>query len=336
MTGPERVMAVLRGEPYDHRPVALTLSLYGAKMTGADLKRHYTNPSVYAEGQTMVRERFRPDIILGPFALSLHGAAFGGELQWLPDQAPNLKRPPFRSPEEIKRLVPVNDSLDYLIEALRLTAEMNQGTALTAAVTLGPSELPIMLLGLEKWLDTALFDRPEAERILGLTSEWFGDWSNKLFDAGAAFIVAPMVFANPSIINRDILENLVLPAAGRTLERLRGPLIVHHGGARLEPFIAEYAGLPNIGGFVIDPRDAMAAAADLIAPGQVILGNVDGPALATKTAEQVAGEVDEVLSGMGTGKNFIAASSGADIPVETPPGNIDTIIRKIADEHPCQ
>ena len=50
MNSATRIAAALTGEPTDRRGVNLVLSLYGARLTGAPLDRHFTDPATYALG----------------------------------------------------------------------------------------------------------------------------------------------------------------------------------------------------------------------------------------------------------------------------------------------
>ncbi len=84
----DRVLATIDAQPTDRRAVSLTLSLYGAGLTGCPLTRYYNDPGEYALGQARALETIGPDILFGPFALPLEGEPFGSEVRIFDDQAP--------------------------------------------------------------------------------------------------------------------------------------------------------------------------------------------------------------------------------------------------------
>ena len=50
MNSVERVFVAVEGKSVDRPAVTLTLSLYGAKLTGCPVKEYYTNPQAEANG----------------------------------------------------------------------------------------------------------------------------------------------------------------------------------------------------------------------------------------------------------------------------------------------
>ena len=76
MNSIERISATLQGKPTDRRAVSLLLPLYGARLTDCKPSKYYTDAAAYARGQSAVRETFQPDVLFGPFAVALEGAAF--------------------------------------------------------------------------------------------------------------------------------------------------------------------------------------------------------------------------------------------------------------------
>ena len=103
-TSLDRVLAALAGKPQPRPPFTLTLSLYGARLTGCPLTEYYRKPERYAEGQEAVLDLCSPDILFSPFVLTLEAEAFGSELKFLPDNPPNIRKPAVRSADEFIRL----------------------------------------------------------------------------------------------------------------------------------------------------------------------------------------------------------------------------------------
>jgi uroporphyrinogen decarboxylase len=326
MNSLERVLATVSGNPTDRRAVSLLLSLYGARLTGCPLESYYRDPTAYAQGQAAVQETFQPDILFGPFALPLEGAAFGSQVRFFETQAPNLARPVLSNPEEIKDLsIPNLESdpyLAYFHEAVRLLAAQHGSDTPIAAIAIGPVDLPIMLLGIEGWLEAVLFDDSSTKRILDITIPYTIQRFNDLFDAGATFIVTPAVFANPSIVTKSIIKRLALPALCETFSQVNGPIVIHSGGARLTPFLDIYSQLSNVAGFLLNANEDMKLARQITGENAVLIGNLDGPNLHHLSEDTIQADCEQLLKDCKTDPRIILGTCGADIAYETPTENI--------------
>lgn len=326
MNSMERVLATLQGKPTDRHAVSLTLSLYGAKLTNCPLTEYYANPTAYARGQSSVRETIHPDILFGPFALPLEGEVFGSQVRFFENQAPNLASPAVSSPEEIDRLpLPDIDShprLMYFHNAIRLMAAEHGQEVPIAAIALNPVDLPAMILGIEGWLQTLLFNESGTKRMLELTVPYFVRHVNALLAAGAAFVVMPAAFVNPSIVTREIAVEITIPVLKEAFAQINGPLIVHSGGAILAPFLDLFADLPNVEGFVLSGGESLTEARGKIGKKLALVGNIEGPKLLKQKPEEIKAECRKVLENRLSDPHFILGSSGPDIPFDTPLENI--------------
>ncbi len=326
MNSLERVSGTLAGKPTDRRAISLVLSLYGAKLTGCPLAEYYHDPAAYARGQVAVRETFQPDILFGPFALPLEGAAFGSRVRFYQNQAPNLVRPILDSAAELEHLplpdIESHPHLLYFQETIRQMAAEHGDEVPIAAIALNPVDLPIMLLGIGGWLETMLFDEAGTRRMLDITIPFFVRRVNALLAAGAAFVVMPAAFANPSIVTRDLITGVALPALQTAFAQVAGPLVIHSGGAPLARFLDLFAGLPNVAAFVLNGKDDPALARQKVGPDVTLIGNIEGPALLYRTAAEIQADCVSLLTACRNDPRFILGSSAADIAYDTPPAHI--------------
>ncbi len=334
MNGRERVLAALEGRAVDRRPVSLVLSLYGAKLTECPLQEYYTSATAYARGQSAVLETYRPDILFGPFTLPMEASAFGCRVRYFENQAPNLAQPAISSAAEIDQLaIPDVDShprLTFFREAIRQLVAEHGGEVPIAAVASNPVDLPALLLGIDEWLNTLLFDEDRAKRVLELSIGHAVRWIRALFSEGADFVVVPAVFVNPTIVLRQIAERITIPAMKETLSEVDGPIMVHSGGAPLAHCLDLLSGLPNVVSFVLNPQDSFAEARDKVGPQPTLVGNIDGPTLFQRKREDIRANCLEVLQDRQDDPHFVLGTSAADIGFDTPPENIH-VIREAAD-----
>ncbi len=338
MTGLDRVLATAAGSPRDRGALSLTLSAYGARMISCPLKDYYHRPELYLEGQEAIRSEFQPDILFSPFALAVEGEAFGARLRYFESAAPNLAQSAFAS---VKELVDFDFStaidhprIRYIHDATRALASLPGQDRAICGIFLSPLDLPAIILGLDAWLDAFLFKEAEWEAVCDKTTEYFVQRANAFFDDGAQILALPMVFCSPSILTKQLFEKRVLPRLKDAFARVKGPLVIHHGGAPISAHLAALAGIPQALGCVVDPMDSLGGARSLIGKEKLLLGNFDGPKLNGLSPEQAYTRVMAILQNRAEDRHFILASSSADIQSNTDPQSLKAIHQALIDFGP--
>lgn len=329
----EKVLSALQGKPQQRRPFTLTLSLYGARLTGCPLVDYYRRPHCYAKGQDEVMALCRPDILFTPFSLSLEAEAFGSELKFLPNNPPNVRKPAYRSADAlINQQSPDIDShptLRYLRESTALLSNKYHGTVPICALLTAAVDLPAIILGIDQWLETLLFEPDKATRILKKTTAHFIAMANALLADGADFIGVPTMFTNPRILYPYLIEETILPALVTSFRSVEGPIILHHGGNPMVPNLKECAELPNVAGFAVDHRDSLAKGRTILGPERVILGNLNGLSFPHLTPKKILENVHRILEDRKDDPYFVFATANADIPFDTPPEIIQAVSLEI-------
>jgi uroporphyrinogen decarboxylase len=330
MNSRERVLATMAGQATDRRPVSPVLCLYGARLTGCPLDQYFADPVAHALGQSAVRQVFSPDILFGPFAFAALGAAFGSELQFFADQPPNIRRPAIQSAREWGRLrIPdprSHPGLGYLQEAVRLMVKEHGEEVLVAVALPPPTDLPALVLGMEGWLETVLFDREGAQQVMNSVIPFFVTLTEVLFEAGAAFLALTCGYASPAVVTRKIALNFTRPALARTLAQMRGPIVLHHAGPPILPNLDLLTGMPATVGFALHGRDDLSRARELVGPEAVLLSGPHGPDLPNLSATQVRAECETLLTDRRHDPRFILCTSGADIPFHTDAEKIHAVL----------
>lgn len=338
MNSAERVLATIAGEPVDHRPVVILLSLYGAGLIDCPLEEYYTNAGHYVEGQLAVRETFFPDVLTVPFLLTAEGEAFGSQLALRRNNPPIFEQPVLKSDDAWDKLpVPDVDSsprLVFIREALRRLVREARGEVPVIAFALSPADLPIMLLGLEPWLKMVLFDEVKARQLIDVTLSFFTRWTRALFQDGAAMVVVPQAFTNPLIVTADIAKRLSIPALKEALTRVNGHFILHNVGQPILPFLELYreAAISNVIGYVLDPADSFTRAREILGPDPVLMGNFDAPSLSTCSAKTVSEASISLLHERRNDPRFILSTAGPDVPLSTPTENILAMVEAVRNE----
>ena len=335
MNGLQRVMCAVKGEVPDQPPVSLTLSLYGAGLTNCPLKEYYTKASCYAEGQQAVVERINPDVLLTPFTLSSIGEAYGSDVIYFDHSPPNISKPAISTPDKIVTFQPEKimerPGIEYLLDSTSLLARRYGDEKAIASVFLSPADLPPLLIGMESWLHTLLFEEKKAASILEKTTALFVQTAKAFFAAGAHMLVLPLAFCNPAIVTENMMNRLIKPTLKEAFQQINGPIILHHSGLPMSAFGKTLSTLPQIAGLVLDPRDSFREIRDQVGSQQVLMGRLDGTNLHRMKPEAIAEKCRGILNERMDDRHFVLSSSNADIPLETPIENVQAVMKAIAD-----
>jgi uroporphyrinogen decarboxylase len=331
MNSTERIMATLAGKPLDRRAVAPVLSLYGARLTGCPLDQYYTDPAAYARGQSAVRETFRPDVLCAPLAFASIGAAFGSELVFLDTEAPNIRRPAIQSADEWDLLVPPDPDMDprllYFRDVIRLMAAEHKDQVPIAMVIPIPADIPGVVMGLETWLETVLFDPARAQRVMDKFIPFYVRLVNGFFAAGATFVVMPCGFASATIVTRETVRTFTRPILAKAFVQLKGPVVLHNVGAPLLTYLDLLTGLPSVVAFIMDQRDDLALARRVVGPDIVLFGGLDCSNISQMTAVEVEELCRAILEERRQDARFVLGTSGPDVVWNTPPENIHAMLK---------
>ena len=323
MNSLERVLAALQNQPTDRPAFFINASLYGARLTGAGLDDHYTRAEVYAEGQMAIRETFCPDLLISPFFVSAIGEAFGSTARARARQAPNVDAFAARSAEEALKLplpdVDRHPRLLYLRETIRILARTYAGEVPIIGVLVSPSDIPPLIIGLEAWLDALLFQPDVAQALLDRLTPFFLDLGRAMLSDGATGLALTANLANGYIVTDAVAETLTLPTLRTALAELPGPVILHHGGCPLGNQLARFKGLPNVVAYVLDAAENLGAARRVLGPSPVVMGNLNGPGLIDLRPEEIQALCELAFTQRGEDRQFILATCGADIQLDTPP-----------------
>lgn len=329
MNGLERVIATLKGESKDHLAATLTLSLYGAKLTGCELFEYYNAPEKYFDGISAIKDNFDPDILFTPFVLTAEGEAFGSTVKYFNDNPPNMTKPASEVAEEIIKMeIPDIDShprLKYFREATRLITKNFGKENAIAGVMLSPIDFPPLIMGIDAWMDTLLFHEREAKLIIEKSSEFFVKRANAFLEDGAHFIALPVVFCNPMNLTQQIINSIAIPFLNSSFSQVKGPIVIHHGGNPMNHFLHQICNLPNTAAFVVDHKDSLQEAREILGNQKLLLGNIDGPTLNKRSVSQIEGMVKKIIEERKNDSHFILSSSSADVSYYTSPDVIKNI-----------
>ncbi|MBT0663680.1 uroporphyrinogen decarboxylase family protein [Geobacter pelophilus] len=328
-------MATLMGQPVDRLPVFAVLGAYGAKLTGVNLRTLYSDAAAYSAGQEAVLQTFGFDLVMTPFIYTAISEAFGGETAWSESQAPNMKRPgiktaaaallhPLPNPEQTA-------GLSVVLEATRRLADRYKEQVPIIAVLPGPGIMPSLIIGLEQWIETVMFEEELAGRLLDHTAPFFVSWANALLAAGADCLVVTEGTAAAEIAPRSLFAERFLPYLTTTFTQISGPKVLHQTGGRITHNLDLFSGLAGLVGVAVGSRDDLSEARRLIGPDMNLIGNLDNLSLPALSAGQISEMSRSCLDAAAPSGHYILSNAGADIPLTTPPENLRAMLSAAAD-----
>ena len=207
-------------------------------------------------------------------------------------------------------------------EGLRRIAKAHGEEVAIAGVLLSPVDLPLLIMGIDGWIQTVLFDSVNMKRMLEITVPFFLQYADALAADGAELIALPLAFLSPALVTSEIVEKITLPVLRDVLAEVRVPVVIHHAGSPFLKFLHFCAELTNVAGYVLDYTDDLALARKTLGAGVTLLGGLDGPNLDNTKAAAIEAECERVLVDRRNDPNFVLCASGPDVALNTPRENI--------------
>jgi uroporphyrinogen decarboxylase len=221
--------------------------------------------------------------------------------------------------------------LPFVLDATRQLAETYRERVPLFAVLPGPAVFPSLLMGLGGWMETLLFDPARAQALLERTGRFFVAWANALLAAGATALVVTEGLAAAEVAPRSLFAERLRPHLQATLAEVRGPLVLHHTGGRINHVLDLLRGLPRLVGVVVSSQDDLGEARRRIGPDLLLIGNLDNLSFPAATAEQIGQRSLACLQAAAPAGRYVLSNSAADIPLDAPPENLRAMLAASAD-----
>lgn len=308
MTSFERLSAVLRRKTPDRVPVVLVSSTHGAKELGLSVRDYFSRPEYLAEGETRFVERVGHDNVNAFYYFGREAEAFGAEIIFAGDAPPVVSAPILRDLAAIDTLEAPDPAtsppLKAVLEATQLLANRAKGRWFVIARALGPHSLPILLLGIERWLELLLFgNRGRYQRMLDVAAQFSVAWSRALLAAGADVVALVEPMASTTMLTKEQVEGVVFPSLKRVINEIGGPVILWSLGS-----IHEVAHLvPDLGVVAVstDPNDDIADVKHRVGDRLIVLGGLNDLGMLSWTPDEAREEARRAIERGAPGGRFI-------------------------------
>ena len=316
-------MLVIDEEP-DRCNVIPLITSHAATVKGIRLREYYTDGEQMARAQIAALEMYGHDAISIFSEVGIIAEAMGTEFEYPENDLPIQRTPVLetRGIDELEYPDPLVDGrLPVYMEAIEYTyAALGDRVPILAYVP-APFTTGMMLSDPNKFLIQTIKEPDTVHKILERSLRAAIDFCYHIIDKGGLpVIVDPL--ASSSVVSPATFRRYALPYLQKLIQFLHRydlDIILHICGdtAPILPMLPEtQADLISI------DRVSLEQTRETLSSKMRLIGNYDTSKLAFATAEEIAGEVREMVRlGMAAKKGYIAAT-GCEVPVHAPAHNV--------------
>ena len=334
MTGKERAMAALRGEPHDRVPVIPIVGQAGAALCGVSVREHAHDPATLARCQVECARRFGYDGIYIAADTWVNAEAVGFPHMEHPENAPAHGHGTWiESAEQIDDLTLPDPRRSgrwpLMAEAVRRAVELAGDELLIIGnFDQSPFDLACQLRGIERFMIDLIEAPGLAHRLLGFCTEAVTPYAVALAEAGAHVLNTGDSAASGSLIGPKFYAEFAFPYEKKVFDAVRAsldvPITLHICGDAstcLAKMIETGAD-----GIEIDYQVDLAFARRCCGHKVTVIGNVNPvDPLLQGTPEQVRACCRECLAAF-AGSNRFILSTGCAVAPQNPPANLAAMV----------
>jgi uroporphyrinogen decarboxylase len=333
MTGRERILAALCGEPTDRTPVMLHNFLMAARESGLTMARFRSDGRAIAAAFIRAVETYDYDGILVDVSTAMLAGALGVPVDRPEDLPARCRGPLIPSLEAVPDLPPADiagySEIEAALEAVRLLkAHFGDAIAVRGNADQAPFSLAAMVRGLDAWLmDLVEADPARIRALLDYSRSATFQFLDLMAEAGADVLSNGDSPAGPDLISPLAYRRFAQPwekACADRAHALGKPYVLHicgDTGRILEDMIATGADGLELD-YKTDPQRARAA----LRGRACMIGNIDpSGVLALGTPAEVERRTRELLAVFRGEPRFIL-NAGCAIPAETPAANLRAML----------
>jgi MtaA/CmuA family methyltransferase len=328
MTGKQRILAKLSGEPTDSLPLMPITMMFAADLAGARYRDYASDYRVLAEAQVAVAERFDFDYVSAISDPAREASDLGAAVEWFDDQPPAIiesralldeksKLADLRLPDPA-----APGRMHDRVEGLRLLAQRTGATRMVEGWVEGPCAMSADLRGLNTLMLDFFDDGGFVEALFDFTVRMEIEFARAQVEAGATLI--GIGDAAASLVGPKLYTRFVLPCEQRLIAAIQGlgvPVRLHICGNTKR--IVEGMGQTGAEIIDLDFLTPLEQARRAMRESQVLLGNIDPVReLRDGTPDSVRAALEECHRQAGAA---YICGAGCEAPRGTPYANVEAM-----------
>lgn len=331
-TGIQRLVAAINGDTSDRIPIFCNLIDQGARTIGMSLKEYYTRGEYVAEGQIKMREKYGYDNVWSLFYVGKEVELLGQTKVLYSDYGPpNLAEYPIKSYEDIEKLEVPDNLMDHpefqeTLNCLKLLKKEVGGKYPICSYLTASMSLPVLLMGIEKWMEL-LLNGPESVRdeLLTKCSQFYQKELEAHRSAGADCLLYSNPFGSTDMVSMKLFDNLVMPwMENDLLEAGTDGVIYYCGSSPFNNVIDKVIKRLGITNFYLSPLSDVAEGKEIIGNRGLTCGVINDIKMIDWSPEQVRQEVKNIIEAGMKNSRFLFGTLV--MPLDIPEENIRSMM----------
>jgi len=332
ITGMDRLIAAIKGELTDRIPVFCILWDQGAKELGMPLETYFSRGEYVAEAQLKMRERYGYDNVWGTICVGNEAELFGcRKIRFSKEGPPNVEDFVIQSYNDVEKLqVPEvledHPAFTESLKCMKLLSKEIGGKYPICVYISSSMTLPILLMGMEKWMELLFMGPTEVrDELLRKCNKFFIKEVEAFRKLGATLLIYAHPFGSTDTVPMKFFKEHSLPWMKKDIHAV-GPdgLIYYCGMSYFNNVIDDVLTQTGISAFDISPFDDLSEAKKIINGRGLTIGVINDVKMIDWTPAQVRAEVKRILKeGMPGGKFLF--NTGV-MPYHIPEENIKAML----------
>ena len=336
MNSRELVSAALQGLPVPRIPTGPLAVHFCAGPAGYSLRQYTTDPRALADSVIRYHERFQPDAVWLSADTWVSAQAMGARVGATDDHQPfgGVGDPLVQSAADIDRIpapdVGLHGRYPIMLDALsRIRTALGHKVFVVACFDQYPFSLAAALMGINEIMLQVFDDPPFVQALMMRCAEYAAAYAQALSDAGADLLSGGDSPAG--LLGPELYRALVQPAESSLIAALKtatGKPVSLHICGQATPLLPLLA---RSGADVLELDHAvdLAQASRVVGAETALWGNLDPVrVLAQGTPDLVRQKAAEAVRAVqSAGHRRFVLSSGCTLAMETPPQNLEALLR---------
>jgi len=332
MTPLEILIASITGQPAPRVPVFCNFLDYGPKELNMSPKEYFSRGEYMAEGQLKLLKRYGHDNAWSMSYVGIEAEILGCQEILFPKKgAPNVKDFVIKNWDDIANLEIPSDITQSphwqtTADCLAILSDEIGSSNPICGYASSSNTLPILLMGMEKWMELVLSGPADIrDELMRKCSDFCQQEIKALRQGGAHVILYATSFGSPYFIPKKMISDWAMPWMQQDLKEGGGGIVYYCGGAPMLAAVDQAIEQLGVGVYYISPLDDLSKAKDIINTRAVTCGVIDDIKMIRWTPEQTRAEVERLIEIGKPGGHFLFGSSL--MPLELPEENIQAMIQ---------
>jgi len=327
----ETLSAAITGQPAHRIPIFCNLLDQGAKELNMPLEQYYSKGEYVADAQLKMLKRYGYDNVWSLSYVGKEAQLLGCQkILFAKNGVPNVADfvikswddiPTFEIPEDII----LHPHWQSIADCLKILQHEVGSTHPICAYVTASTTLPILLMGMDKWMELVLTGPVSLrDELLRKCSDFVQQEIAALRDAGANVIIYATPFGSPYFIPKKMIADWSMPWMQRDL--IAGPdnIVYYCGMAPLNTVTELVIDKLNINLFYPAPEDDISESKRLINGKGLTSGVIDDIKMIHWTKQQTRDEVKRIIEIGKPGGHFLFGTGL--MPLDIPEENIIALL----------